>query len=195
MPLVCVEKNPQLQPRTAISDLRSPGCADYPWRQPSLRRAMGLLPRPSSRCVRVRPRRGCEPGVRRLTQGACAARVARCSLGLRAPSGPGLARALPHAPQNVAMSAKGKGGKGAGVGKGGAKRHRKIVRDNVAGVRLCSAARAWFAAGKGAPGCNARGTARCRRGHQARHPPLGAARRGQAHQRLDLRGDPDGPIR
>ena len=32
------------------------------------------------------------------------------------------------------MSAKGKGGKGVGVGKGGAKRHRKIVRDNVAGV-------------------------------------------------------------
>jgi histone H4 len=31
------------------------------------------------------------------------------------------------------MSAKGKGGKG--LGKGGAKRHRKIVRDNVAGVR------------------------------------------------------------
>ena len=30
------------------------------------------------------------------------------------------------------MSAKGKGGKG--LGKGGAKRHRKIVRDNVAGV-------------------------------------------------------------
>ena len=32
----------------------------------------------------------------------------------------------------VSMSAKGKGGKG--LGKGGAKRHRKIVRDNIAGV-------------------------------------------------------------
>ena len=44
-------------------------------------------------------------------------------------------RALDHVNATTVdarMSAKGKGGKG--LGKGGAKRHRKIVRDNVAGV-------------------------------------------------------------
>jgi Histones H3 and H4 len=50
---------------------------------------------------------------------------------LREP-GPAQQVALNATTAHVKMSAKGKGGKG--LGKGGAKRHRKIVRDNVAGV-------------------------------------------------------------
>ncbi len=35
------------------------------------------------------------------------------------------------------MSGRGKGGKG--LGKGGAKRHRKVLRDNIQGARACPA--------------------------------------------------------
>ncbi len=33
------------------------------------------------------------------------------------------------------MSGRGKGGKG--LGKGGAKRHRKVLRDNIQGITVC----------------------------------------------------------
>ncbi len=42
------------------------------------------------------------------------------------------------------MSGRGKGGKG--LGKGGAKRHRKVLRDNIQGAwRLCLCAVLWCA--------------------------------------------------
>jgi histone H4 len=36
--------------------------------------------------------------------------------------------------QQVKMSGRGKGGKG--LGKGGAKRHRKVLRDNIQGITV-----------------------------------------------------------
>ena len=41
-----------------------------------------------------------------------------------------------HGAQHAEPTSSGRGKGGKGLGKGGAKRHRKIVRDNVAGVRL-----------------------------------------------------------
>ncbi|CAN0509988.1 unnamed protein product, partial [Discosporangium mesarthrocarpum] len=38
----------------------------------------------------------------------------------------------PHPQLSSAMSGRGKGGKG--LGKGGAKRHRKVLRDNIQGI-------------------------------------------------------------
>jgi histone H2A/histone H4 len=39
---------------------------------------------------------------------------------------------LNHSTKQLAMSGRGKGGKG--LGKGGAKRHRKVLRDNIQGI-------------------------------------------------------------
>merc|ERR1711879_804099 len=39
---------------------------------------------------------------------------------------------LPQPPTSINMTGRGKGGKG--LGKGGAKRHRKILRDNIQGI-------------------------------------------------------------
>ena len=46
------------------------------------------------------------------------------------------------------MSGRGKGGKG--LGKGGAKRHRKVLRDNIQGITVSRAARLSPAAQVGA---------------------------------------------
>jgi histone H3/H4 len=46
-----------------------------------------------------------------------------------------LTRSTNQSQHNSAMSGRGKGGKG--LGKGGAKRHRKVLRDNIQGSILC----------------------------------------------------------
>ena len=69
------------------------------------------------------------------------------------------------------MSGRGKGGKG--LGKGGAKRHRKVLRDNIQ-VRVLSRCLPEFSpAGH----------------HEAGHPSSGAPWRCQAHLGSHLRGD------
>ena len=103
------------------------------------------------------------------------------------------------------MSGRGKGGKG--LGKGGAKRHRKVLRDNIQGITV-SAARSslplclWAAfclldacAQRAGVAWGARLRLRRLRftllplpSAEARHPPPGAPRRREAHQRPHLRG-------
>jgi histone H4 len=45
-----------------------------------------------------------------------------------------------HIFKKVKMSGRGKGGKG--LGKGGAKRHRKVLRDNIQGITVSNVLRA-----------------------------------------------------
>ncbi|KAJ2711243.1 hypothetical protein H4R19_003344 [Coemansia spiralis] len=40
----------------------------------------------------------------------------------------------PHSPQTTVLNMSGRGKGGKGLGKGGAKRHRKILRDNIQGI-------------------------------------------------------------
>lgn len=89
------------------------------------------------------------------------------------------------------MSGRGKGGKG--LGKGGAKRHRKVLRDNiqVRGFgRQCGgrAVPGLFGAACGAT-CGAMRVFPCAGHHKARHPSFGKTWRCQAYQRAHLRGD------
>ena len=101
---------------------------------------------------------------------------------------------------NTTMSGRGKGGKVCissssspfstfvltvvqGLGKGGAKRHRKILRDNIQGVYyLSSSPLSLFA-----------DFAIVVRYHQARHPPSRSPRRREAYLWPHLRGDPRRP--
>ena len=74
------------------------------------------------------------------------------------------------------MSGRGKGGKG--LGKGGAKRHRKVLRDNIQGITKASRKNA---AGNFGIGLISR--------FSACHPSSGSSRRRQAHLRTHLRGN------
>ena len=74
------------------------------------------------------------------------------------------------------MSGRGKGGKG--LGKGGAKRHRKVLRDNIQGITKASQKNA---AGNFGIGLISR--------FSACHPPSRSSRRRQAHLRTHLRGN------
>ena len=74
-------------------------------------------------CAKGRPPPGAESGVGRLDH-------------FPPPSLPP-PRSLPYFPTPNNMSGRGKGGKG--LGKGGAKRHRKVLRDNIQGITVSRA--------------------------------------------------------
>ena len=50
------------------------------------------------------------------------------------PRSPFRAKSIRHTNKQNKMSGRGKGGKG--LGKGGAKRHRKVLRDNIQGITV-----------------------------------------------------------
>jgi histone H4 len=78
----------------------------------------------ASASIKARRRRGLIPGFR-----AAPVEIARS----RAAGGCARRALLAHAPPTHSkMSGRGKGGKG--LGKGGAKRHRKVLRDNIQGI-------------------------------------------------------------
>ena len=80
-----------------------------------------------------------------------------------------------HVRLQSTMSGRGKGGKG--LGKGGAKRHRKVLRDNIQGITKASR--------KNAENFGIGLISR----FSACHPSSGSSRRRQAHLRTHLRGN------